>query len=157
MIDTATRTVVATVPVAPEPLGIAVNPAGTFAYVVSRRNSSVFVISTATNTVVAEIPVGNVAQFIAFPTRTPIRTLIAQVRALADGGTLTQNQANGLIDKLNQIIAKLAAGQTSAACNQLSSFANQVNSLLNNGALTQAQAQSLITAANAIGASNGCQ
>ena len=133
------------------------NPAGTFVYVVSRRNSSVFVISTATNTVAAEIPVGNVSQVIAFPTRTPARTLLAQVQALADGGTLTQSQANGLIDKLNQVITKLADGQTAAACNQLSSFISQVNGFVNSGALTQAEAQPLIDTANSIRAGNGCQ
>jgi hypothetical protein len=112
--------------------------------------------SKLSDTVVATIPVGNVPNLIAFPTRTPIRSLIAQVQALADGGTLTQNQADGLIDKRNQVIAKLDNGQTGAACNQLSTFINHVNAFMNNGALTQPEAQLLIDAANAIRASNGC-
>ena len=76
--------------------------------------------------------------------------LIAQVEALITGGTLTQNQGAGLIDKLDQVIAKLDAGQTGAACNQLNSFINKVNAFINNGSLTQAQGQALIDAANAI-------
>ena len=67
-----------------------------------------------------------------------------------------QNQADGLIDKLNQVITKLDNGQTGAACNQLSTFINHVNAFMNNGALTQPEAQPLIDAANAIRASNGC-
>jgi ABC-type transporter Mla subunit MlaD len=99
----------------------------------------------------------NVPNLIAFPTRTPIRTLIAQVQALVDGGALTQSQAAGLLDKLNQVATKLAHGQTNAVCNQLSSFITQVSALANNGSLTQSQAQPLISAANAIRSSSGCQ
>jgi hypothetical protein len=61
-----------------------------------------------------------------------------------------------LINKLNQVITKLRDGQTAAACNQLSSFISQINAFVNNGALTHAEAQPLIDAANAIRASNGC-
>jgi YVTN family beta-propeller protein len=53
VIDTATNTVVATVPVS-FPFGVAVNPAGTFAYVTDASNT-VSVIDTATNTVVATV------------------------------------------------------------------------------------------------------
>jgi YVTN family beta-propeller protein len=132
VINTATNTVIATVEVGIAPLGIAVTPDGTFAYVTNPLSNTLSVISGATDTVVATVPVP------------------------ADAGTLTQNQADGLIDKLNQVITKLANGQTGAACNQLSTFINHVNSLVNNGALTQAEAQPLIDAANAIRASNGC-
>ena len=85
-----------------------------------------------------------------------IATLIAQVQALIANGTLTQNQGDGLIDKLNQVIAKLAAGQTGAACNQMSAFINQVQPFINSGVLTQAQGESLINAANAIKVNLGC-
>jgi YVTN family beta-propeller protein len=136
--------------------GIDFTPAATFAYVVNRDDGNVSVISTATNTVVATIPVGNVPNLIAFPTRTPIGSLIAQTQALADGGSLTQNHADGLIGKLNQVITKLDEGQTAAACNQLSSFINQFNAFVDSRALTLAEAQPLIDADNAIRASNGC-
>ncbi len=61
VIDTATNTVVATVPVAGIPTGVAVTPDGARAYVTSGASTTgtsntVFVIATASNTVVATIP-----------------------------------------------------------------------------------------------------
>jgi YVTN family beta-propeller protein len=62
VIDTATNTVVATVPVGNEPFGVAVTPDG-HAYVTNRDEAlpsgSVSVIATATNEVVVTIPVGD--------------------------------------------------------------------------------------------------
>ena len=85
-----------------------------------------------------------------------LSALIAEVEALITAGTLTQNQGDGLIDKLNQVIAKLANDQTGAACNQLNAFISQVNAFINDGSLTQAQGQALINAVNAIKADIGC-
>jgi len=82
-------------------------------------------------------------------------TLVGQVQALVPG-TLTQNQADALINKLEQVIDKLDKGQTNAACGQLGSFINQANADINNGSLTAAQGQALINAANAIKTSIGC-
>jgi YVTN family beta-propeller protein len=128
--------------------------------VTNQSSNGVFAIDTATNTVTAAIPVGAGPRFIAFEkTLSPedqIPALIAQVEALIANGTLTQNQGDGLIDKLNQVIAKLAAHQTGAACNQMSAFINQVQPFINSGVLTQAQGQSLINAANAIKVNLGC-
>jgi len=158
VIDTATNTVSATVSVA-NPEGIAVRPDGTFVYVTGNSSNTVAVIDTATNTVTANISVGTGPVLIAFPTRAeadPIDSLITQVRALVAGGSLTQNQAAGLVDKLEEIQTKLDNGHTAAACNQLSSFINQVTALINNGSLTASQGQALIDAANAIKASIGC-
>ena len=56
--DTATNTVVATVAVGTKPYVVAVNPAGTRAYVSNFNSSNVSVIDTATNTVVATVAVG---------------------------------------------------------------------------------------------------
>jgi len=61
VIDTATNTVVATVPVGPTftPLEVvAITPDGARAYVANTRSNTVSVIDTATNTVVATVPVG---------------------------------------------------------------------------------------------------
>ena len=58
VIDTATNTVVATIPVGVFPDGVAITPDGTRAYVVTEGPNAVSVIDTATNTVVATIPVG---------------------------------------------------------------------------------------------------
>jgi hypothetical protein len=82
--------------------------------------------------------------------------LIDEVEALITGGALTQNQGAGLINKLNQVSAKLDAEQTTAACNQLSAFINQVQAFINSHALTPAQGQTLIDGANAIKTNIGC-
>jgi YVTN family beta-propeller protein len=57
VIDTASNTVVATIPVGSISIGAAVTPDGTHAYVTTQQ-AGVVVIDTATNTVVASIPVG---------------------------------------------------------------------------------------------------
>lgn len=57
VIDTATRTVVATIPVGGFPIGVAVDPAGHRAYVTNPNTDSVSAIDTTTNTVIAQNPV----------------------------------------------------------------------------------------------------
>ena len=57
VIDTASNTVVATVPVGTDPWGVAVNPTGTRAYVANANSNTVSVIDTASNSVVATVPV----------------------------------------------------------------------------------------------------
>ena len=59
VIDTATNTVIATIPVGVAPFGVAVTPDGTRAYVANVGSDTVSVIDTATNTVTATIPVGD--------------------------------------------------------------------------------------------------
>ena len=59
VIDTATNTVVATIPVGAVPVGVAITPDGTRAYVTNAGDNTVLVIDTATNTVVASIPAAN--------------------------------------------------------------------------------------------------
>ena len=51
--------VIATIPVGNDPIGVAVSPDGTRAYVTNNINDTVSVIDTATNTVTATIPVGD--------------------------------------------------------------------------------------------------
>ena len=59
VIDTATNTVVASIPVGFSPFQIAITPDGTRAYVANQSSTNtVSVIDTATNTVVATIPGG---------------------------------------------------------------------------------------------------
>ncbi|MFC5881829.1 beta-propeller fold lactonase family protein, partial [Streptomyces virginiae] len=65
VINTATNTVVATVPVGDAPQGVAVSPDGTRAYVTNYGADTVSVINTATNTVVATVPVGDAPQGVA--------------------------------------------------------------------------------------------
>lgn len=143
-------------PVAPNTFSVAINPSGSFAYASTLLANNVSVISTATNTVVATIPVGSNPGSIAFVTKDPIGSLIAEVQALVTAGTLTQNQADALINKLDQAVAKLAQDKSGPACNQLGAFINEVNAFINNGSLTQAQGQSLINAVNAFRTGLGC-
>jgi YVTN family beta-propeller protein len=59
VIDTATNTVTATIPVGAEPRGPAVSPDGSTVYITNTVDGTVSVIDTATNTVIATIPVGS--------------------------------------------------------------------------------------------------
>jgi YVTN family beta-propeller protein len=65
VIDTASETVVATIPVGVIPFGVAITPDGTRAYVTNIQDNTVSVIDSATNTVIATIPVGNSPEGIA--------------------------------------------------------------------------------------------
>ena len=58
VIDTATNTVVATVPVGNGPTAVAVNPASPRVYVANTSGNTVSVIDTTTHTVVATVAVG---------------------------------------------------------------------------------------------------
>jgi hypothetical protein len=100
-------------------------------------------------------PIDAVVAKIAFP-EDQLAALLAQVEALIANGTLSQNQGDGLLNKLQQVIAKLGADQTGAACNQLNAFINQVNAFINSGALTPGHGQTLIDAVNALKANVGC-
>ncbi|MDW5549607.1 PKD domain-containing protein [Methanosarcina sp.] len=59
VIDTATNTLKATVPVGSLPAGVAVSPDGTKVYVANRGSNTVSVIDAATNTVTATMDVGS--------------------------------------------------------------------------------------------------
>jgi len=79
-----------------------------------------------------------------------INALTARTNALVAAGALTQNQADALLGKLDQISTKIEAGQINAAINQIGAFINQVSAFIKNGSLTQAQAQPLINGAIAL-------
>ena len=167
VIDTATNTEVANVPFGSlSPFGVAVTPDGAFVYVTDLSDNTVKVISTAFNFVVAVVQVGSFPQSIAIgtfvpepepePEPDPIESLIDQVEALIADGALTQDQGSGLLNKIQEVSAKIDAGQTAAACNQLNSFINQVNGFISNGTLTPAQGQPPIATANALRSNLGC-
>ena len=93
MINTASNSVVTNIPV---PVDV------TLADI---NDNTVLVMSTATNTVVAAVPVGNFPQGVAFGTLQPEEpepTLIARVEARITAGTLTQDQGDGLVDKIQE-------------------------------------------------------
>ena len=79
-----------------------------------------------------------------------------EVLELSGLGMLQPNQVAGLVDKLDKIALKLAAGNTRPACNQLGAFINQVQAFRNNGSLTSAAAQSLIDQAQVVRNNLGC-
>lgn len=58
VIDTATKTVTATIRVGKNPYGIAVNPDGTDVYVVNKYSNTISVVDTTTNKFKATIPLG---------------------------------------------------------------------------------------------------
>lgn len=58
VIDTATNTVINTIPVGDGPFGVTVNPAGTSIYVANEIGNTVSVIDATTNTVTNTISVG---------------------------------------------------------------------------------------------------
>jgi gliding motility-associated-like protein len=62
VINTATNTLVATVPVGSQPQGVAVSPDNGYVYIANSTANTVSVINTATNTVTATIPVGQSPQ-----------------------------------------------------------------------------------------------
>jgi YVTN family beta-propeller protein len=57
VIDTATNTVIATIPVGVAPSGVAITPDGSRVYVTNQNAASVSVIDRSTNTVIATVPV----------------------------------------------------------------------------------------------------
>ena len=58
VIDAATDTVAATIPVGDGPAGLALTPGGTRVYVANADSNDVSVIDTSSNAVIATIPVG---------------------------------------------------------------------------------------------------
>jgi hypothetical protein len=79
-----------------------------------------------------------------------MRSLIAEIQALADGGSLNQGQADSLIAKLNTAIQNLDSGLANTALNNLDAFSNEVQALVAAGVLTPEEGQSLLEAVEAI-------
>jgi hypothetical protein len=71
-------------------------------------------------------------------------------------GALNQQQANGLISKLQSAERSMNSRRIGPACNQINSFLNQVTLLIESGALTPTLGQALDNAANALKAALGC-
>ena len=83
VIDTATNTVTATIPVGHEPFGVAVHPDGSTVYVTNSGDGTISVIDTATNTVITTITVGG--------------DILYGIAATPDGSTLYVANAYGSI------------------------------------------------------------
>jgi len=78
VIDTASNTVIATVPVGNEPYGIAVATDGSLVYVGNLLDSTISVINTSTNTVVATVPVPAGVTGIAMASTPPVTQTVTQ-------------------------------------------------------------------------------
>ena len=109
VIDTATNTVVATVPVGTGPIGVAVTPTGTRVYV-TLVTGFVSVIDTATNTVAATVPVGNSAGAVAV---TPTGTRVYVANDPSDRPAPTTPGRVSIIDPAtNTVVATVTVGNS---------------------------------------------
>ena len=133
---------------------------GSISIVATPESGSLFPFGTTPVTATATDDSGNSAQCTFTVTvLTPqgqLAGLENDINDLVAAGALASNKAGPLLAKLDSVTDKIDAGQTAAACNQLSSFINQVNTYINNGTLTAAQGQALIDAAESIGTNLGC-
>lgn len=82
-----------------------------------------------------------------------IQNMIAAVNAIP---SLTGQQRQGLLSKLQAALDAINDGKTNVACNKLNDFISQVQGYINNGTLTTAQGQSLILSANHVRNTIGC-
>jgi hypothetical protein len=80
--------------------------------------------------------------------------ILAALAGAADG--LNEGQRNALQAKLDGIAAKIAEGNTKAACGKLGAFVNQVEALLEAGVLDAAEAQGMLDIAGALACELGC-
>jgi YVTN family beta-propeller protein len=99
VIDTATGTVVGTIPVGPGPTRVAVARDGSRAYVLNRDSASISVIDTASDAVVAIIPIGATPSGLAV---TP------------DGRSLCVTTVNGVVEVVDTaaqaVVATISVG-----------------------------------------------
>jgi hypothetical protein len=85
-----------------------------------------------------------------------VRFLTNDVEVLLESGTLTQDQADGLMDKLVTAITSLDKDRTRPACNKLGAFINQVNAFIRAGKLSPEEGQALIDEAEYVRDKIGC-
>jgi pullulanase len=93
---------------------------------------------------------GRTAAVFEFAPQEMIRSLIGEIEALADHGSLNQGQSNALITKLAQAIQDLDKSKPKTALNVLNAFSNQVQDYLNEGVLSPEEGQMLLDAVASI-------
>jgi hypothetical protein len=91
-----------------------------------------------------------------FTPQDAINLLSDDITVLLESGSLNQNHANALLNKLESALDSLNQGNSQPACNKIQAFINQVNAFVNAGTLSQTEGQALIDAAEAIQILNGC-
>ena len=103
-------------------------------------------VATAT----ATDPVGNTSEFSAcVPVRSASQGIADVIGEIGNTG-LSQGNKNSLTAKLQAAQSSLAAGNTTAACNQLDAFSNEVQAKLKSGALTAQEAKALLDSINEV-------
>ncbi len=101
VIDTSTNTVVATVAVGSNPVGVAITPDGTRAYVANQLSNSVSVIDTSSNTVVATVAVGS----------NPVGVAITPDGTRAYVANAFSNSVSVIDTPTNNVVATVAVGR----------------------------------------------
>jgi YVTN family beta-propeller protein len=125
VIDTATNTVVATVPVESFPYGVAVNPAGAFAYVTNVFGGNLFggtvsVIDTATNAVVATVPVGPEPHGVAV---NPAGTFVYVANYVSNNVSVIDTATNTVVATVPTAPTRYDIGPQGVAVNPAGTFA----------------------------------
>ena len=111
-------------------------PAGTYTITYTYLGDANFKPARATQTLVV------------LSAQQQIALIVNQVNALVTAGILDSGNGNALIVKLNNAIASLNSGNTTAGVNQLNAVINQVNAFVKSGKLTSTDAQAILSAIN---------
>jgi YVTN family beta-propeller protein len=101
VIDTASNTITATVPVGQGPVSLALTPDRAFLYVANSGDSTVSVVGTATNAVAATVPVGN----------TPFGIAVTPDGAFAYVANLRGNSVSVIATASNTVTATIPVGR----------------------------------------------
>jgi hypothetical protein len=117
------------------------NPPGSSFF---RSTVSSFPIAFLTNEDAIAFGPAGVTAVTVFTPQHRIELLMDHVEVFLEQGLLTQDQAEGLMEKLEAAIASLNGANTPAVCNQLNAFINQVNAFIKAGRLPQGEGQALI-------------
>lgn len=111
VIDTASNTVVATIPVGQYPDGVAITPDGNHAYVANQADGTVSVIDTVRNKVVATIPVGAGPVGLAISDRThPFERDKRPLQPLAYVTSFVDNTVSVIDTASNRVLATIPVG-----------------------------------------------
>ena len=137
VIDTASNTITATIPVGRNPASVALTPDNAFLYVANASSNSVSVADTATNTVVATVPVGGL----------PISLAITPNGAFAYVVNLRGNNVSVIDTPTNTVVTTIPVGSfpISIAVSPNGAFAYVVNQGNNNVSVIDTATNTVVT------------
>ena len=157
VIDTATNTLVASVPLTSLPRDVAITPDGAFAFVTGQFGANeVTVIATATNAVITTIPVGMCPEGIAMTPTLSSATQVMNLILLVESLDFPHGLETSLTSKLEAAVAAINRGKTPRACSRLQAFVHHVGAQAGKK-LTVDEATQLIGEANQVSAVLGCE